>query len=45
MNSNPEINLFKLLNGTLPEKLEALQQTKENEKKQNLIRTEYTPLM
>ena len=35
MNSNPEINFFKLLNGTLPEKLEALQQTKENEKKRN----------
>ena len=35
INSNPEINFFKLLNGTLPEKPEALQQTKENEKKRN----------
>ena len=44
INSIPEIVFFKLLNGTLSEKLEALQQTKENVKKLNFIRTECTPV-
>ena len=38
INSDPEINFWKLQNGTLPQKIEALQQTKENEKKRNMNR-------
>ena len=39
LNSNPEISFLNILNGTLPEKVEALQQTKENEQNRNLNRT------
>ena len=43
LNSNPEIIFFKILNGTMPQKLEALHQTKENEKNRNMKRN--TPVI
>ena len=36
INSDPEINLNKLQNGTLPKTLEDHQQTKENDKKNSI---------
>ena len=36
LNKNPEIIFLKILNRTLPENLEALKQTKDNEQIQNI---------
>ena len=43
LNSNPEIIFFKILKRTLPQKIEALHQTKENEKNLNPKRS--TPVI
>ena len=43
LNSNQEIFFFKILNGNMPQNIEALHQTKENEKNQNMKR--YTPVI
>ena len=40
LNRNPEVIFWKILNGTLSEKIEALKQTKENEKIRNLQRND-----
>ena len=37
-NGNPEINFWKILNGTLAQKIEALRQTTNNERIRNLDR-------